>query len=221
MDRRKAHERDLLKRILEIDRAGLIGAGCAVLRPVPAGGRAKRVPATLPGRDWFRSADSPCLTNGCPCRQMDGVHIDIPELPRLAPLRTTKDYDDFLSRLAAYPRQVDQVIELMKRGMASGWVPPAVPMRKVLPQIEKQWAEDLTKGPLYKPFENFPDEIAEADRSRLEAQVRELIAGSIIPALKRLHQFIAQTYLPACRQDISASGLPGGAALLRVTGPLA
>ena len=141
---------------------------------------------------------------------MDGVHIDIPDCPE-SHLAHTKDYDDFLSRLAAYPRQVDQVIELMKRGMASGWVLPAVPIRKVLPQIEKQWAEDLTKGPLYKPFENFPDEYQRGRSSRLAARARELIAGSIVPALKRLHQFIAETYLPpagktsrrpACRVDL-------------------
>ena len=37
-----------------------------------------------------------------PVSQMSGVHIDIPALPRLAPLRNTKDYDDFLARLAVF-----------------------------------------------------------------------------------------------------------------------
>ena len=87
-----------------------------------------------------------------------------------------------------------------------------MPIRKVLPQIEKQWVDDVTTSPLYKPFENFPDGIAVVERSRLAARAREEITGSIIPALKRLHQFIAQTYLPACRQDIAASRLPGGPA---------
>ncbi len=211
MDRRKAHERDVLKRIIEIDRAGLSGQDVLSYdlfrRSAEQGVSLQRFPAGLVSFGGFTMP-----YEWMPVCQMDGAHIDIPALPRLAPLRTTKDYDDFLSGLAAYPRQVDQVIELMRCGMASGSVLPAVPMCKVLPQIEKQWAEDLTKGPLYKLFENFPDEIAEADRSRLEARARELIAGSIIPALKRLHQFIAQTYLPACRQDILASGLPGGSA---------
>ena len=66
-----------------------------------------------------------------PVTPMGGVHVDIPALPRLAPLRNTKDYDDFLARLAGVPMQVEQVIGLMKRGMAAGWMPPAVPMRKV------------------------------------------------------------------------------------------
>jgi uncharacterized protein (DUF885 family) len=99
----------------------------------------------------------------------------------------------------------------MKRGMASGWMPPAVTMRKVLPQIEKQFIDDVTKSPLYKPFAKFPDEVAEADRPRLEAQVRETITGWITPALKKLHQFITETYLPACREEIDSSSLPGGA----------
>ena len=211
MDRRKAHERDVLQRIGEIDRARLTGQDVlsydlfrraaeesVALERFPAG----NIPlgGFLMPYEWM------------PICQMSGVHIDIPELPRLAPLRTRKDYDDFLARLTAYPRQIDQVVELMKRGMAAGWVPPAVPIKKVLPQIEKQWVDDVTKSPLYKPFENLPDGIAPAERSRLVAQAREAIAGSIVPALKRLHRFIADTYLPACRQDIAASRLPGGSA---------
>jgi uncharacterized protein (DUF885 family) len=47
---------------------------------------------------------------------------------------------------------------------------------------------------------------------RLTARGREAISGSIIPALKTLHQFFAKTYLPSCRQEIAASGLPGGPA---------
>ena len=151
---------------------------------------------------------------------MSGVHIDIPELPRLAPLRNAKDYDDFLARLAAFPRQIDQVVELMKRGMAAGWMPPAVPIRKVLPQIEKQWVDDVTKSPLYKPFENFPESIAPADRPRLAAQGARAITGSIIPALKRLHQVHRRNLsprLPARYRRIPAAGRPR---LLRGTDPL-
>ena len=36
--------------------------------------------------------------------------------------------------------------------------------------------------------------------------------AKVIPALKELHKFISETYLPACRQEIAASGLPGGTA---------
>src|SRR5262249_54262301 len=143
-------------------------------------------------------------TEWMPISQMSGVHISIAELPRVMPLRTAKDYEDFLARLAAYPRVVDQNVELMRRGMATGWVPPAVAIREGPPQIENLWLEDVTKTPLYQPFEVFPDATAAAERPRRAAQARETITDSIIPALKKLHRFIVGTYLPACRQEIAA-----------------
>ncbi len=199
LETRKAHKRDLLKRIREIDRGSLMGQDVLsydlFLRETEQSVALQRFPS-----EWM------------PISQMGGVHISIPELPRVAPLRNVKNYDDFLTRLEAYPRQVDQVIELLKRGIAAGWVPPEVALRKVPPQLAKQLAQDVKKSPLYKPFESFPEAIGPAERSRLEARALETIKGSIVPALKRLHQFIAETYLPGCRKDIAATQLPDGAA---------
>jgi uncharacterized protein (DUF885 family) len=212
MENRKQHERDVLERIRAIDRARLSGQDLLshdlFRRAAEESVALQRFPLgmiPLGGGFLWR-------LEWMPVCQMSGIHIEIAQSSRLTPLRTAGDYDDFLTRLAAYPRQIDQVIELMKRAMASGWLPPAVPIKNVLPQIEKQWVDDVTKSPLFKPFEDFSGTIAGADRARLEHQARQTIAGSIIPALKRLHQFIAGTYLPACREDIAASRLPGGTA---------
>jgi uncharacterized protein (DUF885 family) len=215
MERRKAHERDLLRRLREIDRSRLTGqdvvsydlslAGAeqdVALQRFPAG----KIPL---GGEWLTYYE------WMPVSQMGGVHIDIPALPRLAPLRNTKDYDDFLARLAGVPKQIDEVIGLMRSGKAAGWMPPAVPMRKVLPQIEQQWVSDVKLSPLYKPFENFPEGVGAADRSRLMAGASKAILEAVIPALKELHKFIGETYLPACRQEIAASGLPGGSEYYR------
>ncbi len=195
----KAHKRDLLNRIREIERARLTGQDVLsydlFLRETEQGVALQRFPSEL-----------------MPISQMNGVQLNIPQLPRLAPLRSVKNYDDFLARLEAYPRQVDQIIELMKGGINAGWVPPEVPIRKVLPQIAKQLAQDVKQGPLYKPFESFPEAIAPADRSRLEVRAFEAIKGLIVPALGRLHQFMAETYLPACRKEIAATSLPDGVA---------
>ena len=92
MERRKAHERDVLRRIREIDRTLLTGqdvlsydlfrhdAEQAVsLQRFPAGTIPLSMAGSLAPYEWM------------PICQMDGVHINIPELPRLAPLRTTKD----------------------------------------------------------------------------------------------------------------------------------
>lgn len=199
IETRKAHKRDLLKRVREIDRAKLKGQDIVsydlFLRETEQTVALQRFPSEL-----------------MPISQMSCVHLSISELPRLAPLRTTKNYDDFLTRLEAYPRYVDQVIELLKRGIAAGWVPPEVALRKVPPQLAKQLAQDVKQSPLYRPFESFPAAIGPDERSRLEARGLEAIKGSIVPTLKRLNQFIVETYLPRCRRDIAAAQLPDGAA---------
>ncbi|MGO9469488.1 MAG: DUF885 domain-containing protein [Isosphaeraceae bacterium] len=210
MDRRKAHEREYLRQLREIDRGRLTGQDVVSYDLAKAGAlqdvAMQRFPAgKIPsGGEWLTYYE------WMPLSQMGGVHLDIPALPRLVPWRNTKDYDDFLARLRAVPAQIDQVIALMKRAMVAGWMPPAVPIKKVLPQIEQQWVSDATKSPLYKPFEDFPEGIPAVDRSRLTGLAREAIAGAVIPALKELHKFLSATYLPACRQEIDASSLPGG-----------
>ncbi len=199
IEARKAHKRELLTRIREIDRGSLTGQDVLsydlFLRETEQSVALQRF-----------SSESLAIS------QMGGVHLSIPQLPRVAPLRNVKNYDDFLARLEAYPRQVDQVIDLLKRGIDTGWVPPDVALRKVPPQLAKQLAQDVKQSPLYKPFESFPAAIGPADRSRLEARALETIKGSIVPALERLHKFIAETYLPRCRKDIAATTLPDGAA---------
>jgi len=199
LEARQAHNRDLLKRIREIDRGRLTGQD-VLSYDLFLRGTEQSVALQRFHSEWM------------PISQMYGVHTSIPESPRVAPLRNVKNYDDFLTRLEAYPRQVDQVIELLKRGIAAGWVPPEISLRKVPPQIAKQLAQDVKKSALYKPFESFPEAIGPGERLRLEARARETINGSIVPALKRLHQFIAETYLPGCRKDIAATQLPDGAA---------
>ena len=198
LDARKAHKRELLKRIREIDRGSLKGQDVLsfdlFLRETEQSVALQRFPSEY-----------------LAISQMGGVHLNIPELPRVAPLRNVKNYDDFLARLEAYPRQVDQIIDLLKRGIDTGWVPPEVALRKVPPQLAKQLAQDVKQGSLYKPFESFPEAIGPADRVRLEARAVETIKGFIVPALKRLHQFIAESYLSACRKDIAATRLPDGA----------
>ncbi len=170
LDRRKAHEREYLGRLREIDRGRLTGqdvvsydlslAGAlqdVAMQRFPAG----KIPS---GGEWL------VYYEWMPLSQMGGAHLDIPALPRLVPLHNTKDYDNFLARLRAVPTHIDQVIALMKRGMDAGWVPPAVPIGKVLPQIEKQCASDVTSSPLYKPFVDFPDGVPAVDRARLADQ---------------------------------------------------
>ncbi len=215
MDRRKAHERERQTRLREFDRGRLTGQDLVSYDLALADAVQDVAMQRFPAGKIPLGGEFLAYYEWMPLSPMGGVHVDVPALPRLAPFRNEKDYDDYLARLAGVPTQIDQVIGLMKAGIKSGWMPPALPIAKVLPQIEQQCVSDAKLSPLYKPFEDFPRGIDAAVRSRQTTRGRELILGAVIPAMKGLHKFMSETYLPACRHDIAASELPGGAEYYR------
>ncbi len=197
-ERRKAHEREMLDRIQKINRSELTGQDAIsydlFLLDKKMNVEGQRFP-----------------TEYMPVDQMNGVQIFFGQLAASSPFRNAKDYEDYLARLAAFPKQIDQVIQLMKRGIENGWVQPAVPLRSLASQIEGQITDDPLKNPLYKPFETFPQDVSEADRARLAEAGKRAVAQSFIPAMKKFDAFIKETYLPAARKEIGAASLPNGA----------
>jgi uncharacterized protein (DUF885 family) len=196
---RKAHERAMLDRIQKIDRSGLRGQEVIsydlFLLDKKLNVEGQRFPAEL-----------------MPIDQMNGVQISFGQLASNTPFRNAKDYEDYLARLAAFPKQIDQLIALMKHGIETKWVEPEVPLRSLASQIEGQVADDPARSPLFQPFDSFPQAVSQKDRALLAAAGKRAISESFTPAMKKLGAFIKETYLPAARQDIGASSLPDGEA---------
>ncbi len=139
-----------------------------------------------------------------------GPHVAYPMLAKAAPFRDVRDYENWLKRLEAMPRAMRQGIAMMEAGMRSGWMPPKVSMELVPAQLSGFAAGDVTASPLYAPFRAFPASVPEGDRERLAQAARKAIAGQVQPAFASYKRFLEEKYLPACRPDVAASGLPAG-----------
>ena len=126
------------------------------------------------------------------------------------PFKTVKDYDDFLSRADQFALNVDQVITNMKEGMRKGIVQPRILMAKLVPQLESQLVDDPEDSSFYAPIRNLPDDFSDAERERLTAAYAGKISGTIIPAYKRLNNFIGDEYLAAARATVGLYALPNG-----------
>ena len=61
-----------------------------------------------------------------PLTNRDGFHVQFAELPRKAPLASLRDYEDYLARLAAFPRYVDQHVALLRQAIERGMTLPRV-----------------------------------------------------------------------------------------------
>lgn len=129
--------------------------------------------------------------------------------------RKLGDYDDYLLRLRAIPRYVDQNIENMRAGMTDGFVAPRVVLESVLPTVTAPAGQAAGDSAFFAPFKGLPDSLSETDRARLEAEAREVIGRQVLPALERLATFLDTEYRLYVRDSISASELPEGAEYYR------
>lgn len=128
------------------------------------------------------------------------------------PFKTVKDYNDWRSRGAKLAPIFDQAIANMREGMREGVVQPKALMVKVLPQMDALIADKAENTLFWGPIKNMPASFSEADKTRITAEYRTMIEQEIMPAFRRLREFIATDYLPACRDSAGMGDLPNGQA---------
>jgi uncharacterized protein (DUF885 family) len=127
------------------------------------------------------------------------------------PLKTTANYRHFLARLQRLPAWIDQAIANMEQGMARGIVLPRAIVERTLPQLEALLPADLEQSPYLAGVKTFPDSVPAADREQLRAAYRATVEKSVAPAVRRLHRFMADRYLPRAATTSGIGALPGGA----------
>jgi uncharacterized protein (DUF885 family) len=147
-----------------------------------------------------------------PLNQMGGIQQDAPETLAMQPHENVADYETILKRLVALPAAVDQQLALLQDGLKHGHTPPKITLRDLPKQIADLTPADALASPLLQPFTEFPPNFPEGDRARLTEDAKSIYAASITPAFHKLHDYVASTYLAACRENIAATALPNGAA---------
>src|SRR4030095_1322835 len=131
-----------------------------------------------------------------PLNQLDAVHT-VNRVADELRFETVKDYQDWLARLKTLPLRIEQTIALMRLGIKERVVHPKIVLQRVPAQIDHQIVADPTASSLYKPFTKFPSSISETERLRLIKDAQETIAASVVPAYRKLKEFIVSDYLPA------------------------
>ena len=144
--------------------------------------------------------------------QLGGIQQDIARMLDVAPRNTVKDYEDIIARLNGVPTVVDQTLALLRKGLAAGITPPRITLRDVPQQVKNQLEPDPTKSAFLRPFQKFPIEFSETDKTRLRLAAELALKEKVRPAFTKLHEFIANDYVPGARETIACGDLPDGKA---------
>src|SRR5712691_3361939 len=102
-----------------------------------------------------------------PVSQVAGIHLQAPQLVALLSFVTVKDYDDYVARLKQFPKQMDDTIDLMKKGMADNLMQPKFLLDKVVTQAEGIASQKPEDTPFARPLASVPKDFSEEDRTRL------------------------------------------------------
>ncbi len=150
-----------------------------------------------------------------PVNQMNGIHIQAPQLVTMLSFKTVKDYTDYISRLHQLPRAFQEETDNMRLGMADGMMPPKFLLEKVVDQTNAIATTPVEKSPFAQPFEKFPDDFSEADKTRLKKEGLAAIQDDVIPTYVKFAAFIKDDYAPKGRTEVGVWSLPNGDAIYR------
>jgi uncharacterized protein (DUF885 family) len=141
---------------------------------------------------------------------LGGAQTDFADLLQNSPVQSRAQVEQMLARMAAYPRQMDQQIDAMRRGMALGWVSSRDVLDRVLKQIDTQLPADVEAGPYYVPFKRLGSGISSAEQAALQAAGRAAIERHVVPAMRKLRAFVADEYIQRAPANGALHGYPDG-----------
>lgn len=144
--------------------------------------------------------------------QLDGPQFSLAQTAEQMPFDSVEDYENYVARLKSFPTFLDQITDLLKEGIKTRWVQPPGPLASIPKQISGQLKADATDSPLFKPFDDFPESIPQADQDRLREAGKQAIAQAVFPAMLKLKSFVEDEYLPNGADVIGAAALPNGRA---------
>jgi uncharacterized protein (DUF885 family) len=151
-----------------------------------------------------------------PINHFSGFHTFYPTFSSgkgAAPFKTVADYDNNLKRHAGYSVLIDRSIGRFRQGMQSGVFETKLTIRNVIDQLNDQLKQKPEDSQFYGPVKNFPEAVGAADRARITAATRAMIADQIYPAMTKLRDFLEKEYLPLARDQVGLSAMKGGAVL--------
>ncbi|HET6554961.1 MAG TPA: DUF885 family protein [Dyella sp.] len=150
-----------------------------------------------------------------PLEQMSGVHLRLAGFVSSIPFDNTKEYDDYLARLKAMPKLLDQVTDVARQGLKDGMMPPKYLLEKVVMQIDSIAKPAGMDNVFAEPLKHFPKTVSAADQKRLHDAILATIDQQVRPAYQKLSQFVAKDYAPHGRSEPGVWQLPNGDAIYR------
>ena len=126
------------------------------------------------------------------------------------PFKTTDDYNNWLSRIDDYIIWLNTAELRMREGIENGQVLPKSLTKKVIPQLKTILNTDLNVNLFYSPIRQFPTYFTDDEKFILIKDYSNMVLNKIIPAYKKLYDFMKNEYLNNGRDSSGIDALDNG-----------
>ena len=128
------------------------------------------------------------------------------------PFETVEDYNNWLKRVDRYIEWLNSAEEKMKEGIVVGHVLPKSLIKKVVPQLSSLADGTLEDHLFYQPIKNFPEGFSKEDKETLTTAYTGMVQDQIIPAYKKIRDFMNREYMKKGRKSSGIESTPNGKA---------
>ncbi|WP_135211756.1 DUF885 domain-containing protein [Vitreimonas flagellata] len=147
-------------------------------------------------------------TGRMPISNGEGFFSFADYLAYTTPIQSADDAEAWLARLEALPNFYRQNIANARRGIATGFTQPRIVVDRAIATARAQSA--TMANTLATPLAQMPATIPTVEQERYRARAREIVEQQVLPVHRALVAFLETEYLPAARQSIGISSVPGG-----------
>lgn len=145
-----------------------------------------------------------------PITHFRGFYNNFPRISQLAPFNGLDDYNNYIARLHAIPKYIDEQIEVLQTGLETDYIPARVTLEGIANSIREQIIDDIQESPYFSPFMKFPNTVNNEDQQLLKREAILVIKDKIFPSYLKFANYLDEIYYPAARDTIAVTELPNG-----------
>jgi len=167
----------------------------------------------------FRAEVEPCVSGMKhkgyllpPVNFLEGIQVEYPLLvsdPKRTPLRSLSDYEHLLTRITSLPTMIDQIILLLRKGAKEGVTYAKESLNGVDEQLERLQV-DVDKSDFYARFRDMPGSLGRHVVTRLQTSAFSVVEEKVLPAFRRLQEFLKNEYRQKLRSKEGILSIPNG-----------
>ena len=126
------------------------------------------------------------------------------------PFADEEAFAAWLGRLRSFDVYADQTIELLRAGVHERIVHARTTTDRVREQVDRQIVDDPAESPFFKPFHREAPFAPNAAWQALRLDAEEAIRSVVVPAYRRLADFLRREYAPASFEAPGVWQMPHG-----------